>query len=87
MRFRPGCIIDVDKVMLYDRSFIEHLKAETPFAGQRTMRPMQQFFSYATKAYENYIHTPTENLLTWEPMAVTITFIALVVAIAVWVIR
>ena len=51
------------------------------------MHPMRQVFSYATKAYENHIHTPTENLLTWEPMAVTITFIALVVAIAVWVIR
>lgn len=49
----------------------------------------RQVFHYEEPAsvYEGYIHTPVENLLTWQPMAVTITFIALVASIAVWIIR
>ena len=50
-------------------------------------RPMRQFFHYEEPklAYVNHISTPTEKLLTWQPMAITITFIALVVSIYVWV--
>jgi hypothetical protein len=95
MSFRlwPGGAAKLPKynslVMFYDKSFIMSLKDETPFAKMPAMRPLpcRQLFSYTEKVYENYIHTPTEKLLTWEPMAVTITFVALVVAIAVWVIR
>ena len=91
MNFRPGGIVDAseyrDLIMFYDKTFIMNLKTKTPFASMRAMRPTRQFFHYATKAYEGYIHTPTENLLTWEPMAFTIGLIALVVTIAAWIVR
>src|SRR5271157_4268733 len=36
------------------------------------------------KPYEGHISTPTEKLLMWQPMAITIMFLALLVSIAVW---
>ena len=52
-------------------------------------RPTRQFFQYEIPGplYQGHISTPTEKLLTWQPMATTITFFALIASIAVWIIR
>jgi hypothetical protein len=71
----------------FDASMIASLKADTPFVGRHISYKVPfRCFSY-DKPYEGHIHTPGEKLLIWEPWAVTITFLALIASIAVWVIR
>jgi hypothetical protein len=95
MRVRPGGIINVSEynsyIQFYEASLIANLEAETPFIGPGELHPVylrsRGVFSYGASAYEGHIHTPTEDLLTWEPMAFTISLIALGITVAAWVIR
>jgi len=80
MRIRPGSIIQ-----LYDASFIADLKADTPFVSAGERHPRQ--FFYATKAYENHIHTPTEHLLRWQPWGIVLTVLTLLGAIVIHIVQ
>jgi hypothetical protein len=78
-RIRPGAIIEYDK---FSQDIINSSLDQLSTGINRVYFRYRGLGQAISKPYQGWIHTPTENLLSWQPYALLVSLTVLVGLIA-----